>query len=430
MSRVRSNPTTYNTTANELTTWNNISTGSPSSFNLYPSSYKPTLSKTMTDEVTVGYFADRKANNYLPVNPMSQNGVHSFEWTSEKTLWQTVHTVSQTSQTYMDHSLAIQAMWDMSTSRNSWVPYSFKGSHSPSLESKSVLITEAIARARSNSFDAGTFTAEMNKTIAMIANLKDNVFRRANRIVSAKKDEIRSRGVQAFSETWLEGRYGWRTLAYDLDDIRESIDKLKNSEWSQRTRAYASSSDESFYSTTGTNKLHYRPTSVYTSNNRSKFEWVFNQTMTTERRAGAIVELILSNIAFIDPLVTTWEVIPFSFIVDWFTNIGDAVTAYSPFASGDLLGVWYSERDTCVSIMECTAVEHPESLAISNTIQGNRSGTANILWKSYTRTPEIAPTFDLSFRLNLDWQKLVDLGAIVALRYLGLLREITKLSRV
>lgn len=429
MSRIRSLPTTYLTSMAELTTWNDNSTGSPVNYNTYPGTYDPTLTKTMTDEVSVGYFTKRKSGEFLPINPMTQSGVHSFEWTSGSTTWKTIHSPTQTSETHVTGSLGIQGMWDMAASRNNWVPYLFKGTHSPSLDSQDALVTEAIARARSDSFDAGTFSAELNKTISMIANLRTNVFRRANRIVSGEKAQIAERGLAAFSETWLEGRYGWRTLAYDMDDIRESIEKLNNSEWSQRTRAYASSSDETIYNWSGSNSLHYRPTSVISSNNRSRFDSVFNQVATTERRAGAIVEMIISNIASIDPLVTAWEVIPFSFIVDWFTNIGEAVKAYSPFASGDLLGLWYSERETVVSSMETIAV--PWWLDPDNSVvEGTKSGSATLVYKNYSRSEVTPPTFDLSFRLNLDWQKLVDLGAIVALRYLGLLREISKITRV
>lgn len=429
MSRTRSSTTTYDCEPTELHTDNDISSGSPTDYTYDYSYMHPQFTKSMTDEVTPGYFSKARQGEYLPINPMTQSGVQEFSWTSGVTTWNSDVGNPGLSQVLCDHSLPLQSYWDMTSSRYNWVPYSFQGSFSPSLPSQNTIVTEAIARARSNSFDAGTFMAELNKTIDMIDSFQTNVFRRANRIVSARRSDIAARGIAAFSETWLEGRYGWRTLAYDLNDIREAIDKINNSEWSNLGRAYASYSDVGEYSYSNNYAVvHYRPRSQITSNNRSTMQYVFTQTAEREARAGAIVELVLENIAFVDPLVTAWEVVPFSFIIDWFTNMGDAIKASSPFASGDLQGVWYSERDTVVSQMETTAV--PYWLNSNSTVTGTTSGTSTIRYKTYQRSEVSPPLFDLSFRLNLDWQKLVDLAAIIALRYLGLLREISRITRV
>jgi hypothetical protein len=56
---------------------------------------------------------------------------------------------------------------------------------------------------------------------------------------------------------------------------------------------------------------------------------------------GIGYENAFSAVVAVDPLVTLLELAKFSFVADWFTNLGDAVRAYSPFGAGSV--VWYYE---------------------------------------------------------------------------------------
>lgn len=434
MPRTRSTVFTHNVPTGTLLIDNQIETPGESVYNINSTAQSYTRTNTMTDEVTPGYFQSIRQGGFLQINPMTQSKLEKWNVSSGSgTTWTGVHSPSQTSKVTLSHPLAYQGLWKFLnlSSYSSQVTracstYGFTSAPSPA--SMSELVTQAIARARTAGLDAGTFAAELDKTISLITRFHTNVFRRAGRIFDAIKDSKSSDLLSLFSETWLEARYGWRTLYYDIEDIENAVNKLKEG-LKDQTRAYAKDSSSVSYekSNTGFTALT-SPTSSPTTNNRSKLTYRAVNVYSIERRAGAIVDLLLDEIGFVDPLVTTWEVIPFSFIVDWFTNIGELVSTFSPFANGELLGTWTSERVRVERTVTTTAV--PFSTSSIYSVSGAVSGIAHTSWKTYVRDEVTSPPFALSFRLNLDIAKLVDLAALAALRYLGLIRKLTSTTRV
>jgi hypothetical protein len=429
MSRTRNRNYHVDLTVDELTYtsdgWNNPNPG-PLTVDAQVYEYN----ETMTDEVSPGYFSLVRNGGILPVNPMTQSKFVSLTYPKAMTEILTTFSNNNWARTRLTHNLGIQAMWEFwyapSDCVNNMAVWNAFGSYSvPSVEA---CVVEAVARARTSSFDAGTFVAEFNKTVRMISQFKTNVFRRADSIVNARQSEIARKGLAAFSEFWLEARYGWRTLSYDINDIRDSINTLRDSYHSQYSRGYANyeSSDMRTASFVG-RRIKLQP--FVPLNDFSYIDISYANTQTIHRRAGAFVETVLDDIGFIDPLVTSWEVIPFSFIVDWFINVGQNVNAFSPFAVGDLANVWSSDRSTVEWIWEGHAVETDSPGNYTQKISGPRSGTLTSVWESYSRSPQIAPSFHLEFQTKLDWQKLIDLAAIASLRYIGLLGKIRKLTR-
>lgn len=430
MSRTRNRNYHTDMTISELTyTQNGWSNPNPGPLPVPTLSYE--YGESMTDSVSPGYFNLSRNGGILPVNYMTQRKFHVLTHPMAMTEWLTTFTNSNWARTRLNHNLGIQAMHNFwyapSDCINNMAVWAAFGSYSvPSVEA---CVIEAVARARTSSFDAGTFVAEFNKTVRMIRDLKTNVFRRADSIVNARRTDIARKGLAAFSEFWLEARYGWRTLSYDINDIRDSINTLKDSYHSQYSRGYANYESSAFRTASFAGKrLHQYPGVDF-----GDFSFInisYANTQTLQRRAGAFVETVLDDIGFIDPLVTGWEVIPFSFIIDWFTNVGNNVSAFSPFAVGNLANVWSSDTSTVEWIWEGNAIETNSLGNYTQKISGPRSGTLTSVWKTHTRTPQVAPSFNLSFQTKLDWQKLIDLAALASLRYIGLLGKIRKLTRV
>lgn len=40
---------------------------------------------------------------------------------------------------------------------------------------------------------------------------------------------------------------------------------------------------------------------------------------------------LASQLGFVNPAVVAWELVPFSFVVDWFVNVGDVLSSYTDF---------------------------------------------------------------------------------------------------
>jgi len=395
----------------------------------------------MTDELTPNYYHNRRLGLFQPVQPMSQQQFSRVDMPLYAT-------EAFSRQGAFEASTRFTGNLGVIAARNRWVDGSVATFNSrfaspqivPSARSLSVLTTEAIARARTSQLDLGTFAAEFNKTVSMITRFRENTFGRANQIVrdlertrdlKVRESKALKHAVSTFDQAWLEGRYGWRTLAYDLQDINDSLLKLKETSLTSLNRAYAMDKQSSLY-TWSNNSCRIRQA----AGNFIFNDWTFvngsiTGTCELQRRAGCIVEMVMEGVAFIDPLVTSWEVIPFSFIADWFLNIGKNIGAFSPFAAGNLKGVWTSERTlteyTCEGYIPSV---NPNNPSYTHRVEGASHGTFKTSYKSYTRAKITNPAFKLAYDVHFDWQKLVDLAAIFSAKYLKLLRDIRNLNRV
>lgn len=397
-----------------------------STYGNYVGTQAVSLPETISDEVSPGYFGKSRRGQFLPVNPMTQtkteietSGVSSAAWEiryNGNHLYDSEWTGVLAASTYW---------WYHGGTYSPTYPYG-----SPAWPSESVALTEALANARSRGFDILTFMAEWHKVVDMILRFRTRTLRRAERVA----DSIGS--VQdpatAFAETWLEGRYGWRLLAYDIEGINEAIGKLGEHHFPLIRGYSTNSSDASYVTNLGGPANHYKR---YNHSSQVPFpgygSGVRTESMVREVRAGVILEAVIQDILEIDPLVTAWEVIPFSFILDWFINIGDVITAYSPFAQENLLGSWVKTTET----VDRTYVMTPSTYGVSYSgwyygLQGSPA-TSSISVKKKTVERKIgSPSASLQFRLNLDSLKLADLASVIVARYGKILTGLLKSTRI
>lgn len=443
MSRVRSEPQLFDFSQVKSVNFSQNRTTDPTGSSPADStfSYTNSRNKTMTDELNPNYYHNRRLGLYNPVQPMSSQQFSRVDMPYYDTEVFTNLGGYEASTRFTGNLGVIAA-------RNRWSNGSVSVFNTnftqpqvvPSARSLASLTVEAVARARTSQFDLGTFAAEFNKTVAMIVSFRENTFGRANQIVrdlertldeSRRNEKVLLHGIKTFDQAWLEGRYGWRTLAYDLKDINDSLYKLKDIGLTSLKRAYAMDKASSVSTWSNPSCRIKQTASNLTYNDWSYYSGSMTSTCELQRRAGCIVEMIMEGVAFIDPLVTAWEVIPFSFIADWFLNIGKNISAFSPFAAGNLLGVWTSERYLIDYVCEGFVPSYvPGQPTRTMRVIGASHGTYKTYYKSYTRAKVTNPAFTLSYDLHFDWQKLVDLAAIFSAKYLKLLRDIRKLNRV
>lgn len=383
---------------------------------------------TMSDEVSPGYFSKRRRGQFLPINDMDQTKTEITQLSEGEVKFDV----------YKDGILKYVPTYTGPIGLHGYAsffggtlsPPSFAGT--PSWPSSSVVLTEALANARTRGWDILTFLVEFRKTLQLIARFRDRTLARAERIA----DTISSNAVDPlaeFSATWLEARYGWRILAYDIESINEALNKLQNLR-PPFLRGYAE--DENTSSTTfdfsnvakylSKYTPYYAPTAIQCS-----ASYMIEQSKTRKTRGGVVLELLLDDIFEVDPLVTGWEIIPFSFIVDWFVNVDEIIKAYSPFATENLLGAWTMEEETLTS----SCVFTPQTLGNPNSgwYYERTSGPGPFLFEVKNTTKErrsASPTAELSFSINLDELKLIDLAAIFLTRVGRIFRGLTQSIRI
>lgn len=373
--------------------WNSLG-GTPTSFIDYNS-------QTMVDQKTPGYFKAVREGTVIPVSPMTSEKTTVVRGSSR---FNVVHArksnPSGSKYEYeVDGTFAADREWGIEP-------------ESPVVNGN-LALQEALSRAQSDCYDALTFAAEFRKTVEGVVTLRSRamtIFERFNERVRATGRKKRFRGLEAsqiLAEIWLELRYMWRPLVYDMMSAQEAISRLAAGIEDPLQRAYAtregSASSSAAYQT-GQVRLAGTIGSVAGLN--LAVTHTVNVDVTVHAAVG--LQVTTREITMVDPFVTGWELVPFSFVLDWFVSIGDLLTAFSPFATGQLQYASLATRTT-------TTYRSNFKIVPSSKFQHD-SGTSELLTivkivEKYERV-KATPKPTLAFDVNLNVAKLIDLVAL------------------
>jgi hypothetical protein len=136
---------------------------------------------------------------------------------------------------------------------------------------------------------------------------------------------------------WLEYHFGWEPL---IKDVYASMEILHNP-----VKKFASIHGEGkSYSSQGT------------FSDGGSVSSKISRTWYATHKQGAWIKAVqdpqlhtLEQLGLINPAVLLWEIVPFSFVVDWFASVGDVLRSYSDFAGMTLSEPWSCSIVRCVS---------------------------------------------------------------------------------
>lgn len=395
--------------------------------------YPWTEGKVTQDNLTPDYWKLIKQRRVvLPVNPFRTDGNAIQHMSSNRDYTETYTKTRKSNGDLVTEGIirfsvtaAHNAARNGPTGISTLLP-DFAGSYPDVPQSKAMLLQKALGNAKTQAWDLGTFVAELGKTADLTLNFHQRVIRRAHKVRSLlRKRSGRSKSApdrfrrtrisyEEFSNAWLEYRYGWRILMYDVEDMAEAYYKLGGVHTPlQRYTAFDEAED--VVNTTNYGNVKFKVGST-TSNS---LVWPFTlsrvDSFTRSYRAGVGLYLAGKQLAFIDPIVTGYEIIPFSFVADWFFNLGEAVQAWSPFAAGELQHSFVTESLERKSrwVLQKPATTYIVPSSLYNITQTSPAVYDECTAYEYTRIRTMEqPSFNLGFRLNLDSAKLVDFIAL------------------
>lgn len=264
--------------------------------------------------------------------------------------------------------------------------------HNPDTAYASAAVQNAAAAIMSEGWDALTFASELPK-------LKDMFQKSARKIVKLAKLPRKQgfRGWRQLGDAWLEGRYGWRTLAYDIRDLDDAIRNYDKNRliWTER-QGYNDS-----YSATGSETWNWAAGDLL-------LDW---QDDTEHSIRGSVAAEIQPARFQVDPLQTGWELVPYSFVVDWVLNVGQALAATKLLALS---------KATTASI----GIKSVSTRIANGTAGGTNSGFTHLSWnESYysrveqvTRNPTVIPVRPLLTGRAATADLLLDLRALANFR--------------
>lgn len=245
--------------------------------------------------------------------------------------------------------------------------------------------------------DMLTMLAESRETIDMVLKARKTAKSLIRKALRGGKHT-----AKAASDAWLAWRYGWQTLGYDIQNCYELLKEPLSQKYITG-QSGDSSSD-----------VHK---SVYAwCNGWEAGTDTFTYSVDASVRARCVGEVNLRTLnVLIDPAITAWELVPYSFVADWFVNVGECLSA------------WNARRNIQNLQTSCGVKATVNGQAVRK-ITGNcppnnyvfASGTASTFetYTTKTRFPGWSPSLVPSITVRLTSKRIADAAALLLKRIL------------
>jgi hypothetical protein len=283
-------------------------------------------------------------------------------------------------------------------------------------------LTKAWANVSLDEVQSLVMIGESRKTVlSMIA-----IFRRLIKVLKSIK-KLDGRALKheltgkELSDRYMELRYALRPLMYDFNGTIAAIKHESSEALSRLTfRGHEHFSDEdsdlrNFANGTGAN------------GGARSFDCERTSSISFDVRAGVLTQLqTVSQIpvwGLTSVMESAWELVPFSFIVDWFINAGNTIASWTPDYGLTTLASWTVSKKI---------VEKTFRITRSYAALGETTSTVHPAWHvnqlnncycsetviTTTRTPDPSRPILPTLNVNLDVLKLTDL-LIIAKHFAG-----------
>lgn len=260
----------------------------------------------------------------------------------------------------------------------------------PTPQDMEQMVQCAAARIQSKGHDTLTFLAELRDVRRMFTKMLKRISSSAKRPPKAKRRAAKS--IDEAANLWLEARYGWRPLISDLNNLYKALVEFDDSR-----KRYSERCGRSYSITDYTDQAVNFSSSDLT---RTVTD-VFNISL----RGSVSADIQPPRLQF-NPVATGWELVPYSFVLDWIVNVGQAIDSASFLANS---------ANYSASAGYAVTLTRDYSLNL-NSFNTGYSGT---IWQTGTsiatltrRKPlRVSPTPYVNVRL--DGTKVMDLVALV-----------------
>lgn len=228
----------------------------------------------------------------------------------------------------VDSSGSVRADWTGTRSPYTWCE-SFLDLPNIDIQSlKDQAVSGAHAKISDPEALLGVTIAEAHKTFGLVSSILRKLNYSCTSFIQAKRHLKRKFGSGAkftaeLAQLWLEYRYGIRPLIYEIKGIAEGI--AQEGKLRRYSHTYTTSD------TQGDDDLYTRGSAT----DEIPITRIASNSVSV--RAGVTIDLegrstksYSDTLGGDDILSTAWELVPFSFVVDWFLNTSNFIASWEP----------------------------------------------------------------------------------------------------
>jgi len=186
--------------------------------------------------------------------------------------------------------------------------------HPDTVLARNRAITGASRRAEALSL---VMLAETQKTVVMVRGLIYRIFNWLMDIYRSLKRFQFKKLFDITSDIWLEARYGWRPLVGEIQNIRDAIKPMRklgiHASYGSDIQEHKVRDCSSHHQAFNLSVFNLDHKTTHKSGVKSGFTYLLQEESFVLDRLGLHMDSLLN---------TAWELVPFSFILDWFIDLG------------------------------------------------------------------------------------------------------------
>lgn len=269
-------------------------------------------------------------------------------------------------------------------------------------------------------FSGGVFLAELRETLHMIRRPGQSLFKEIGQYLGAVQKNARRlkrqpkyKREQWLSNTWLEYSFGWAPLLNDLDDARNYLQKRQDALYQELVPVKGGSTVDVLRTETAQG-FASGPASLSCRERVVDTYMCFYAGAVSSRALSQ--NLISASALGLSPrsfVPTLWEVIPWSFVIDYFTNVGDVLTGWSNQSCTLAWG-----RETLIRQRKADYIDQRGTNTLLKVIDSHLIPSSQFaIGRSFVRSPLTEPPLpSFQFEIPGIGVKWINLGALANTR--------------
>lgn len=275
-------------------------------------------------------------------------------------------------------------------------------------------------------FTGLTFLGELRETLRMIRNPAMGLRRGLDRYMDTVKKRTKRTNKRNLNrivaETWLEHAFGWTPLINDVKNAGEALNRDLDRYAVSYSRVSGTGREEtsSFGNLTSNQGYGYYLKYTMIRHTETYVSVRYYGEVSSECDNPKPARLDLFGVSWREIVPTAWELVPYSFLVDYFTNVGDVLEAWSTRTSN----VRWSARSVRMKAISSVTDWRPDWKYSESNIPGFKSwlvqkaqySPSRCVRTTLDRQPQSVPRPSYRVEMPGFGRKWINMSALLATR--------------